>query len=257
MDAKYDPLATFRFHGEVAVVTGGGSGIGRAAARALAAVGAQVIAADVRLEAANETAEEIVAGGGKALGVVLDVCDEAAVIRVMNEASAFGPLAVLVNSAGISRRKPALEISRADWDAVNAVNVTGTFLCAREAARRMTAGGSIVNIASVLGFSGGIYPNIAYQASKGAVVNLTRALAAEWASLGVRVNSVAPGWIETPFITNAASNPGVRETIERATALGRLGNVEEITGAILFLASRASSYVTGHTLVVDGGFLAK
>ena len=121
----------------------------------------------------------------------------------------------------------------------------------------MTEGGSIVNIASVLGFSGGIYPNIAYQTSKGAVVNLTRALAVEWAPLGVRVNAVAPGWIETPFLTNASSNPEVRQTIERATALGRLGNVEEVTGAVLFLASRASSYVTGHTLVVDGGFLAK
>ena len=257
MESPYDPLATFRFAGEVAVVTGGGSGIGRAAARALAAVGAQVIAADVRLDAASATADEIVSHGGKALGVALDVCDEAAVIRVMNEACAFGTLAVLVNSAGISRRKAAFDISRADWDAVNAVNATGSFLCAREAARRMKSGGSIVNIASVQGFSGFVYSNASYAASKGAVVNLTRALAAEWASLGVRINGVAPGWIETPFITNASSNPEVRQTIERATALGRFGRVEEITGAILFLASGASSYVTGHTLVVDGGFLAK
>ena len=257
MDMASDPLAAFRFAGEVAVVTGGGSGIGRAAAKALAAVGAQVVVADVRLEAANETAETIVASGGKALAVALDVRDEAAVVRVMGEASAFGALATLVNTAGISRRKPALELSRADWDAVNTVNVTGSFLCAREAARRMQSGGSIVNIASVLGFSGGLYPNVAYQTSKGAVVNLTRALAAEWASLGIRVNGVAPGWIETPFLTNAVANPEVRQTIERATALGRLGTVDEVTGAILFLASRASSYVTGHTLVVDGGFLAK
>jgi len=257
MESPYDPLATFRFAGEVAVVTGGGSGIGRAAARALAAVGAQVIAADVRLDAASATADEIVSHGGKALGVALDVCDEAAVIRVMNEACAFGTLAVLVNSAGISRRKAAFDISRADWDAVNAVNATGSFLCAREAARRMKSGGSIVNIASVQGFSGFVYSNASYAASKGAVVNLTRALAAEWASLGVRINGVAPGWIETPFSANASANPEVRQAVESATPLGRFGHVEEVVGAILFLASRASSYVTGHTLVVDGGFLAK
>ena len=252
-----DPFAAFRFVGEVAVVTGGGSGIGRAAAQALAAVGAQVVVADVRLEAANSTAETIVKAGGKAIAESVDVRDEAAVVRLMGDASALGTLAVLVNSAGISRRKPALEISLEDWRAVNEVNLTGTFLCAREAARRMTKGGSIVNIASVQGFSGFVYPNASYAASKGAVVNLTRALATEWASLGVRVNGVAPGWIETPFSANAASNPEVRQTIERATALGRFGRVEEITGAILFLASGASSYVTGHTLVVDGGFLAK
>jgi NAD(P)-dependent dehydrogenase (short-subunit alcohol dehydrogenase family) len=120
----------------------------------------------------------------------------------------------------------------------------------------MTGGGAIVNIASVLGFSGGLYPNVAYQTSKGAVVNLTRALAAEWAPLGVRVNGVAPGWIETPFIANAAENPEIRRTIESATALRRLGRTDEVTGAVLFLASRASSYVTGQTIVVDGGFLA-
>jgi NAD(P)-dependent dehydrogenase (short-subunit alcohol dehydrogenase family) len=257
MGVQDDPFKTFRFDGGIAIITGAGSGIGRACAEKLASAGAEVFCLDIRPGAALETAAGILAGGGQAWSAGLDVTDEAEVERLFGEAAERGSIAVLVNSAGISRRKPALDLSRADWDAVNAVNVTGSFLCARVAARRMTGGGSIVNIASVLGFSGGLYPNIAYQTSKGAVVNMTRALAAEWAPLGIRVNAVAPGWIETPFITNASSNPEVRGAIENATALGRLGQVEEVTGAVLYLASRASSYVTGHTLVVDGGFLAK
>ncbi len=253
----HDPLAPFRFHDEVAVVTGAGSGIGASAARSLAAVGAKVVCADLRSEAAEIVAQEIREDGGKAFAFALDVADDAAVEKVFAAAAEFGPIAALVNSAGISKRKSALEMERSEWDAVNAVNVTGTFLSARAAARRMAGGGAIVNIASVLGFSGGIYPNVSYQTSKGAVVNLTRALAMEWAPLGVRVNGVAPGWIETPFITNASNNPDMRRTIENATALRRLGKTDEVDGAILFLASRASSYITGQTIVVDGGFLAR
>jgi gluconate 5-dehydrogenase/2-deoxy-D-gluconate 3-dehydrogenase len=257
MNRPSDPFQHFRFQSEIAIVTGAGSGIGRACAATLASVGAAVLCLDIRPEAARETAAEIEARSGRAWSAGLDVTDEAEVERLFEDAAGRGKIAALVNSAGISRRRPALEISRADWDAVNAVNVTGSFLCARAAARRMSGGGSIVNIGSVQGFSAGLYPNASYQASKGAVVNLTRGLAVEWAPLGVRVNAVAPGWIVTPFMTNASSNPEVRRAIEDATALGRLGQVEDVTGAVLYLASRASSYVTGHTLVVDGGFLAK
>jgi NAD(P)-dependent dehydrogenase (short-subunit alcohol dehydrogenase family) len=245
------PLAAFRLDGKVAIVAGGGSGIGRAAA-AFAKVGAAVAIIDADREAELKTAAEI---GGQAYA--LDVSDEHAVDSCIHGiASHFGTLDVLVNSAGVSRRRPALDPPIADWERVHAVNLTGSFLCARAAARAMRGGGSIVNIASALGFSGGLYPNVACQSSKGAVVNLTRALAVEWAGQNIRVNGVAPGWIHTPFITNASTNPTVREEIERAVPLGRIGDADEVMGAILFLASPAASYVTGQTIVVDGGFLA-
>jgi NAD(P)-dependent dehydrogenase (short-subunit alcohol dehydrogenase family) len=260
MDSKperHDPLSVFRLDGQLAVVTGGGSGIGRATALAFAKVGAHVVVADIDQATAEKVAGDIAASGGNARPYQLDVTDEAAVERCFAAAAGDGRIDVLVNSAGVSLRRPALELPLADWERVNAVNVTGSFLCARAAARRMRdGGGSIVNIASVLGFSGGLYPNIAYQTSKGAVVNLTRALAVEWAGSGIRVNGVAPGWIQTPFITKALASPEARAEIERVTPLRRLGDVEEVIGAVLFLATRASSYVTGHTIVVDGGFLA-
>jgi NAD(P)-dependent dehydrogenase (short-subunit alcohol dehydrogenase family) len=236
-----DPLKLFRLDGQVALVTGAASGIGKAAAEALQGAGAKVYGADVTSAAGITT---------------LDVRDEKAVAAWVATAAIHKPISILINSAGISRRKPAMDISLDDWDAVNAVNVTGSLVCARSAARHMAKGGSIVNIASALGFSGGMYPNVAYQASKGAVVNMTRALAVEWAKQNIRVNAVAPGWIDTPFITKAKSSDAARARLEAAVPMGRIGDVNEVLGAILFLASPASSYVTGHTLVVDGGFLA-
>jgi NAD(P)-dependent dehydrogenase (short-subunit alcohol dehydrogenase family) len=229
-------------------VTGGASGIGRAVAAAFAAVGAHVVIFDV-------------AAAGEGIYAV-DVAKEAQVKAAFAEVVArHGRLDILFNNAGIAIRQPTTDLTLDDWNKVVAVNMTGVFLCAREAARHMLAtgrGGRIVNTASIMGISGGgLYPNISYQATKGAVVNMTRALAVEWASQGIRVNAIAPTWVRTPLIRGITEKPELVHRIERMTPMGRFAEPDEIVGAVLFLASRASAMVTGHVLAIDGGFLAQ
>jgi NAD(P)-dependent dehydrogenase (short-subunit alcohol dehydrogenase family) len=255
-----DPLAAFRLDGRIAAITGAGSGLGRAIAQAFARVGAEVALLDRNGATAAEVAEQIRAAGGRAHSLVLDVSDAAEVDRVFTEiGQRLGGLDVLVNSAGIAIRKATVETSREDWDTVMSVNVTGSFLCARAAARLMLPKrrGSMINLASIMGFSGGLYPNSSYQTSKGAIVNMTRALALEWAKDGIRVNAVAPTWTRTEFTRTLLARPDALALIEAATPMGRVAEPEEIVGAVLFLASPAASMVTGHTLAVDGGFLAR
>jgi len=243
-----NPLDSFRLDGEVAVVTGGAAGLGRAVAEAYAAVGARVAIFDPAASGDD--------------GYKVDVADEAQVKQafadVMNR---YGRVDVLFNNAGIAVRKPTAELTMDEWNRVVGVNMTGVFLCAREAARHMRAGGRggrIVNTASIMGFSGGgLYPNISYQATKGAVVNMTRALAVEWAKQDIRVNGIAPTWIRTALTKAITENPDLVRRIEALTPMGRLGEPEDIVGAVLFLSTRASALVTGHTLAVDGGFLAQ
>jgi NAD(P)-dependent dehydrogenase (short-subunit alcohol dehydrogenase family) len=193
--------------------------------------------------------------------IQLDVTDEpsidAAMARVVET---HGRLDVLVASAGIAIRRPATELSLADWQAVVDVNLTGVFLCARSAARHMIAGGGgrIITIASVLGVvGGGVYPNISYQAAKGGVINLTRALALEWAPYGIRVNAIAPTYVRTRLVAGLVADAELLGEIERRTPLGRIAEPEEVADAALFLAGRGSAMVTGHVLAVDGGYLAQ
>ncbi|HEY0106543.1 MAG TPA: SDR family NAD(P)-dependent oxidoreductase [Rhizomicrobium sp.] len=255
-------LDKFRLDGQVALVTGGGSGIGRAACLVLGEAGASVMVLDHNPAAAQETVEALVRIGAPAIAAVADITQEAEVAQACDTvAERFGRLDVLVASAGSAIRAAALELPLAAWDKVVAVNLTGTFLCARHAARQIQAssrGGRIVFVSSIMGLSGGgLYPNVSYQATKGAVVNMTRALAVEWAALGIRVNAVAPTWVRTPFIAPLLEQPALMREIERMTPLGRIAEPEEVAAAILYLAAPASAMVTGHVLAVDGGFLAQ
>ena len=251
-------LDAFRLDGRVAAITGGARGIGYATARLFTAAGARTVLLDIDEAAAAEAAATL---GPLASSMRLDVSVEADVNRVFEEiVAARDGLDVLVNNAGMALRRPSTELSLADWQRVVDVNLTGVFLCARAAAGHMLrrGRGALVNTASIMGLSGGgLYPNISYQATKGAVVNMTRALAVEWAGGGIRVNAVAPTWVDTEFIGSLKANPELLERIRRVTPLRRLAQPQEVAHAILFLASPASAMVTGHVLAVDGGFLAQ
>ncbi len=251
-------LQVFRLDGRVAVITGGARGIGLATARLMAEAGAQVVLLDKDGPAAAAAAQDL---GASATAETLDVASEPEVAAAFDRiVQRHGRLDVLVNNAGMAIRRPTVELTLADWQRVIDVNLTGVFLCAQAAGRHMLPQGSgvVVNVASIFGLSGGgLYPNISYQASKGAVVNLTRALAVEWAPRGLRVNAVAPTWVDTDFIAALKAQPALLERIRSVTPLQRLAQPQEVAHAILYLASPAAVMVTGHVLPVDGGFLAQ
>ncbi len=258
-ETKWDFPDMFRLDGEVAVVTGGGAGIGRASAMMLAQAGAMVAVTDIDGQRANEAADAINRRGGNATAWSMDVGNEAAIGKVAAAVvQAMGRVDVLVNNAGVARRRATVEMSSDDWQAVFAVNVEGSFLCAREFGRQMLEqrGGRIVNVSSIMGLiGGGLYPNLAYNTSKGALVSMTRSLAAEWASMGVRVNAVAPTYVATELTAGLRADQEMAERIKRRTPLGRFAEAEEVAAGVLYLACRASSMVTGHVLVIDGGWL--
>jgi len=247
--------------GRVAVITGAAKGIGWATVQALLAEGVRPVLLD-RDEAGLDAASRRLAERGvEHLVLPLDVTVEAAVERTMAAVlDRFGRIDVLVNNAGIALRRPTLELTLADWQAVVDVNLTAVFLCSRAAARPMIeqGGGAIVNVASIMGLSGGgLYPNLSYQSTKGAIVNLTRALAVEWATRGIRVNAVAPTWVRTELTRGLFENEDLMDRVLDLTPMRRLAEPEDVADAIAFLASAKARLITGHTLPVDGGFLAQ
>lgn len=248
----------FSLENRVAVVTGGASGLGAAIAAGLAQAGAAIAVVDVDAERAAEVCASIADAGGTAVPFTADVTDSSAVDRAVSDVIAgLGSIDVLVNSAGTAFRSPAEEFPEDRFDAVVALNLKGTFLpCQRFGRRMLDQGkGSIVNIASIGGFIA--YPHTsAYLATKGAVVQLTRALALEWIGR-VRVNAVAPTLFNTPMTAGLATNSTVTSDFiqKRMLRENRVGEPHELVGAAVFLASDASSLVTGHTLPVDDGYL--
>ena len=252
------PEESFRLDGRIAVVTGASSGMGVTFAQALAAAGARVVVTARRIERLREVVQEIERQGGAAVAVACDVSREDDVERLVSETQrAFGPADLLVNNAGFTTVVAAEEQGVEDWRAHLDVNLTGVFLCAQRFGRGMLAAGrgTIVNVASVLGFvASGQIRQAAYAASKGGVVNLTRELAAQWARRGVRVNALAPGWFPTEMTSDMFGDERSLTWMRSRTPLGRGGELDELVGPLLFLASDASSFVTGHVLTVDGGW---
>ncbi|KKW90125.1 SDR family NAD(P)-dependent oxidoreductase [Sphingobium chungbukense] len=247
-----------KLHGKVAVVTGGASGIGHAIVDEFVREGAAVAIVDFDADRGSAAAESISKSGGNATFFSADLSREHEVESVIKQViERLGGVHIAVSSAGVAKLEPTDTLSLSGWHKTMQVNLDGTFLVARECIKWMTlnGGGSIVNIASIHGHVG--FPNhAAYTASKGAVVNLTRTLAVEFGKSGVRVNAVCPGVILTPLVQNAAT-PELLAELTNMHPIGRLGRVEEVAKAVLFLASEDSSFVTGSSLFVDGGYTAQ
>jgi 2-deoxy-D-gluconate 3-dehydrogenase len=254
------PADLFRIDGTVALVTGASRGLGAAAAVALAGAGAEV-ALHSNEHAASETAARIARDSGRTTAAfTADLSDRAAADRLVADTlSRFGRIDILVNNAGIIRRKPAAQHSDEDWDAVLEVNLSNAFRLSRAVGRHLIerrSPGKIINVASLLSFQGGItVPG--YAAAKGGLVQLTKALANEWASLGINVNAIAPGYMATDNTTALREDLQRNRQITERIPAGRWGAPDDIAGAAVFLASRASDYVHGHVLVVDGGWMGR
>jgi len=242
--------------GDVALVTGAGSGIARGIALTLAEAGAAVLAADVNGEGAREAAEEITAAGGRAAAVECDVTDDDSVAAAVAAARELGPLSILINAAGIAIRKNLMETTREDWDRVIAVNLTGYFNLLKATVPDLEASGNgrVVQIASVSAHLGYGYPS--YTSAKGGVLAMTRQLAAELAPRGIRINSISPGVIETGINRGTLGTQAIRDATIGITPLGRLGQPLDIARTALYLVSPLGEFVTGTDLVTDGGMIS-
>lgn len=243
--------------GKVAVVTGGGGAIGRATALKLAAAGASIAVADIRLDAAEETARAVNAAGGQALPIAVDIASAEQIGLMIRETiAALERIDVMVNNAGASEPSEFLDVPLEEFEKVMRVNVTGALLCGQGAARDMLKRrwGRIVNIASISGQRAG-WRRTSYGTSKGALIHLTRQMAMELGPLGITANAVGPGPVDSAM-SRRSHTPQTREAYHRAIPAGRYGTPEEIAGAVAYLASEDAAYVNGHCLNVDGGYIA-
>ncbi len=257
----------FRLDGKIALVTGAGSGIGREIALLYAQQGARVVIADVRLAACEQVVAEIAAQEGAAHALKLDVSNEAEVRAAFAQVvQDHGRLDILVNNAGVSHVGNILETSSEDWDRVMGVNARGVFLCSKYAVERMVEqrpqGGILVNIASVAGMIA-VDRRLPYGASKGAVISLTRSVAMDFVQQGIRANAICPGTVHTPFVEGflernfPTTKDEERNKLHARQPIGRMGRPDEIASAALYLASAEAAFITGSTLVIDGGWTAK
>ena len=253
-------LSQFRLDKRVALITGSGDGLGRTAALAFSEAGAHVCVSDINTKLAKKVVKEIQKLGGSADAWTLDVSENEQIEKTIRDiVGQHGQLDILVNNAGTAKRGPTEDMSLEDWNRVIQVNQTQVFVCSREAGKHMLKAGrgAIINVTSIMGLvGGGLYPNLSYHATKGALVNMTRALAAEWAGRGIRVNAIAPTFVKTNFAREVLMDSKTNQSVIDRTPMGRVAEPEELAGAFLFLASPASGMVTGHTLAVDGGWTA-
>jgi 2-deoxy-D-gluconate 3-dehydrogenase len=249
--------ALFDLSGKTALITGASTGLGRGMTLALAAAGADALLVDHA--ASGAVADEVRSLGRRAVSLTLDLAQSGSAAHAVDAAVRdFGKVDILVNNAGIIRRTPAMDFTEKDWDDVMTLNARSVFFLAQAAARDMRKRryGKIINIASLLAFQGGILVP-SYAASKGAVAQITKALANEWAAEGIGVNAIAPGYMATHNTKALREDPARSRAILDRIPAGRWGVPEDLQGAVVFLASAASDYVTGHVLVVDGGWMAR
>jgi NAD(P)-dependent dehydrogenase (short-subunit alcohol dehydrogenase family) len=248
-----------RLEGRVALITGAASGIGKATAQRLADEGAAVLVTDIQVEAGEATVEELNGGGGKAAFFKHDVTSETEWEAACSAAvERFGGLDILVNNAGMGDIKPIEETTLAEWDRTVAIDQTGVFLGMKTAAPHLKKSqhASVINISSIFGTSGGFGVSPAYHAAKGAVRTLTKNVALHWATEGVRVNSIHPGFIATPILEQSRNTP-IWDGMTALTPMGTLGRPEDIAAGVAYLASDDAAFITGLELYIDGGYMAR